>query len=851
MKYLTSLSNKLTPIALALLFAGCQQSQDAPQVGRHQQAAWTPMSVHIDPLVRQPGTQPTDGVKLESTNTCLSCHGGYDEDVEPAFNWQGSMMAQSARDFLFWPTLAVAAQDSIHVLGRPNATDLCLRCHTPKGWIEGRSDPPNGSALKSADFEGVQCDVCHRMYDPFFEATANGSREGSDWSGYWDEASASSQTQAEATAEADRAEATTVTQFNGKPFYEDGEPVHEAYTESASGQYYLSREYDKRGPFADHIGRHAARYSRFHKSRFFCSTCHDVSNAVLANLDYKDAVQGDGSTVLPSELESAFGYFHVERTFSEFRLSAYGVGPGSPGIGPFAPEVFETSRPDNLIATCQDCHMRDVVGPGADRFDAFVRPTQSGEHPKSGQPLHDFTGGNIFVPVVLASAIKGSPNYDETNATLLGQGADALTVDPTKGSGLVPAALLAAAERAKQMLRDAASIQQLSFDAESGQLSFRLQNQSGHKLITGYPEGRRMFLNVQAYQGDTLLYEVNPYDPAADTLKGLPAQYSPNSPALAASESYRDELVYEMHPTSTITGEQKTFHFVLGTGSYKDNRIPPKGFRIAEASTRRAEPAWNGAFRPDYFSAEEYAGGYDDVSLTLPITEADRVVVSLYYQVTSREYIEFLETEIKGEADGPRPLTLPPSAYIAQTDPFFAKLKAWGDTIGQLWRHNRDRPGAAPFLMTQASVETGDPADPDGGPQAADGGAGPEDGSPDGSTTEDAGTQPDGGNTADGGVGLDGSTTTPDSGVDAGVTSDASTSADAGVKDAFVATSPDSRAGGTDQADASTDPSDGQQSSGGCSHARAPHRIGGMGAPLLLLALLAFPARRKSLARRR
>ena len=41
-------------------------------------------------------------------------------------------------------------------------------------------------------------------------------------------------------------------------------------------------------------------------------------------------------------------------------------------------------------------------------------------------------------------------------------------------------------------------------------------------------------------------------------------------------------------------------------------------------------------------------------------------------------------------------------AYIVQTDPFFTKLKAWGDTLWQLWLHNKDLPGAAPVVMTQA-----------------------------------------------------------------------------------------------------------------------------------------------------
>jgi hypothetical protein len=85
------------------------------------------------------------------------------------------------------------------------------------------------------------------------------------------------------------------------------------------------------------------------------------------------------------------------------------------------------------------------------------------------------------------------------------------------------------------------------------------------------------------------------------------------------------------------------------------------------------------------------------------------VTIGLYYQTTSREYIEFLRNEINGSG----PLTLPETAfgvqrptaspYIIQADPFFGQLRAWGDTIWNLWTHNMNRPGAAPVLMAQAT----------------------------------------------------------------------------------------------------------------------------------------------------
>lgn len=110
--------------------------------------AWDAKPVADDPLLRMPGTQPEQGVSLEAPGRCLNCHSGYNAAVEPGHNWKGSMMVQAARDPVWLACLTVAAQDSIHVLGNPNATDLCLRCHSPGGWLGGRSDPTGTDVLR-------------------------------------------------------------------------------------------------------------------------------------------------------------------------------------------------------------------------------------------------------------------------------------------------------------------------------------------------------------------------------------------------------------------------------------------------------------------------------------------------------------------------------------------------------------------------------------------------------------------------------------------------------------------------------------------------------------------------------
>jgi hypothetical protein len=92
---------------------------------------------------RLPGTQPlsiTDPIAVPST--CTPCHANYGQpDVEPYRNWQTSMMAHSGRDPLMWAALAIANQDA------PHSGETCLRCHLPKGWLEGRSAPEDGSTM--------------------------------------------------------------------------------------------------------------------------------------------------------------------------------------------------------------------------------------------------------------------------------------------------------------------------------------------------------------------------------------------------------------------------------------------------------------------------------------------------------------------------------------------------------------------------------------------------------------------------------------------------------------------------------------------------------------------------------
>ncbi|MFH1865926.1 MAG: FlgD immunoglobulin-like domain containing protein [Candidatus Eisenbacteria bacterium] len=151
----------------------------------------------------------------------------------------------------------------------------------------------------------------------------------------------------------------------------------------------------------------------------------------------------------------------------------------------------------------------------------------------------------------------------------------------------------------------------------------RVINETGHKLPSGYPEGRRVWLHVEAFDalGQTV-YESGGYDFSTAELT-----------------HDGDLKIYEILPgispgLATALGQPAghSFHFVLSDTVFFDNRIPPRGSTNADLIDVQSP-----------IVAHTYADGqyWDDTEYHLPDT-ADSVHVELYYQTTSKEYIEFL-----------------------------------------------------------------------------------------------------------------------------------------------------------------------------------------------------------------
>src|SRR6185369_7531203 len=146
---------------------------------------------------------------------------------------------------------------------------------------------------------------------------------------------------------------------------------------------------------------------------------------------------------------------HIERTYSEWVLSDFAKGPNP--------------------QTCQSCHYPRVPSGGqASRYgdlhrDYFVR--------------HGPTGGSTWVQDAIYLIWKGKDLNRE--------------------------ALEAGQQRAREFLKTAAT---MALNCSGGRARVTITNFTGHKLPTGYPEGRRMWLNVRFLDGrSNVLRELGRY----------------------------------------------------------------------------------------------------------------------------------------------------------------------------------------------------------------------------------------------------------------------------------------------------------------------------------------------------
>ena len=532
-----------------------------------------------------PGTQPSGlHAGLPPSIDCDTCHN------EPIYDrWRGSMMSQAARDPLLWAALSVANVDA------PGAGDYCLRCHTTKGWLEGRSHPADGSALTLADTSnGVACSLCHRLVDP----------------------EASETDEAAAIDLEVRAALTS--------------PVPIDYVGSAA--LIVDPEDRRRGPFSfglalpyhtayqtDPFRQSAAAITR---SRV-CGTCHNVDNPVLSWDEVRDQFWPNAAGTPPPEFVPG-QLFPVETTFDEWSNSQFARE------GVYDPR-FAGAKPDGIVRACQDCHLPRATGTAADAaFEPVTRDCET----TGCLPEHVMAGGNTWVPQLLQN-----PDW---------------RLNAVGESAYLHETML----QAQQMLGKAATMTVTLTASDTAKVAtVRVTNHAGHKLPTGYPEGRQMWLHLAAFDGQgQLVYESGAYDPVTGQL-----QRDAAAKVYEAKQGITPEL-------AAVLGKQPgaSFHFVLNNTVVKDNRIPPRGYEQALFDQPGLRPV--GA---DYVDGQHW----DDTQYVLPL-DTEWVSATLYYQTASKEYVEFLES--KGGVDGQTLGAL----WVDLKSPPQVMARAWAPSYG-------------------------------------------------------------------------------------------------------------------------------------------------------------------------
>ena len=534
------------------------------------------------------GTQPQanriDGGTLDplfEPQYCGGCHQDFSGEQPNSYTIPYQRWSYSMMAHAYRDPI-FQAQFQIANTDAGDAGSSCLKCHAPVGWLENRGMPADGSALAPLDTNGVSCSVCHRMVDPVeqpFPSPSIGGPPGS-FDGNTDR------------------DLLIALGADRPPNFANGGPT------AANGMVIDTMD-RRRGPFDLNEGGYSMNFhnwikSDFHNTAGVCASCHDVSNPAYLKQANGRYVMTEHAT--PHPTGNKYDMYPMDRTYSEWSKSDFGTGgvvqtvpnPNT-GVGTVGRYSFDGVTRNSLsgeliifngktnYTSCQDCHQPESSGQGCE-----INP------PIRQVPVHNFNGGNTWV---LRSV------WDIF-------GFDSLMTNPVEVDEAV--------ERNKQMLARGTD---LTTTVAGGVLTVRVINEAGHKFPSGFSEGRRAWVNVRYFTDATLISEVGGY----------------NFETAVLSEA-NTKVYQSLHGLDTaaalLTGlpPGHSYHIDLNNVHIFDNRIPPRGFNNAVFDTIQAKPV-----------GYSYADGqhWDDTAFSVP-SGATSAEVRLYYQTTSRDYIEFL-----------------------------------------------------------------------------------------------------------------------------------------------------------------------------------------------------------------
>lgn len=528
------------------------------------------------------GTQPLLTFPLEGVNDCRFCHStqnssSVDKTFLPVSTWEGSMKANAMRDPLFWAAVDVANNDI------PGVGDYCLRCHTPSGWLAGnvvKTGIPANPIIDGAN--GCELSGSHTQSDGF----------NNDYSGIT----------CHFCHRQDKLGPLGEPQIkrDGIIWVDDQSCANGGVTNPATPCRKGPYDYPASTPVGD-VAPHPWQFSTFIKSADFCGSCHNVNSPETST--------GFAKTLIDQQGNDTNLAMPIEQTFKEWQNSL------------FADLLFKDSFSSdtqsanaampNLTGgqTCQDCHM-----PLSDSPDARACTEKAAGSRAGNLRIHQFAGGNTWIPEVLKN-LYGS------------------TLQPTRTD-----AYDRTISYAQDMLQNKSAlieIQNLNLANNIVSFAVKVTNLTGHKLPTGYPEGRRMWLRIQVTDNNSAtVFDSGKYN----NLTGVLTKDN----QIKVYETKQGIYNASNQTCETESNGKEVFHFVLNNCIAKDNRIPPLGFTGGNDVT--IKPV--GIIYPTAVNSNTLVN-YDisnyqfnvSGSIQYPLT----ISAELLYQTSSKEYIEFLK----------------------------------------------------------------------------------------------------------------------------------------------------------------------------------------------------------------
>ena len=366
-----------------------------------------------------------------------------------------------------------------------------------------------------------------------------------------------------------------------------------------NGRFIFDPIDDRRGPLDDiGVNMHGAAqiwHSPHHSESSTCAPCHDLGNPVFTWNESTEKYEFNAVDEAHPD-QNTYHMFPEQRTYSEWANSQFATSGVAFPDGRFGGD----GHPDGVMKSCQDCHMPKTHGANC----SFWYLPDIGA--RDDIDVHGFAGGNTWV--IGAVHDLWDPIY----------------------TGLTDEVVNMSMQRTADMLAAASDMDVVQ---DTDQLDIRVTNWSGHKLPTGMPEGRRMWLNVQFLDVNGItVEELGSYNWLTASLDEASTQVWEAS--LGVSQTIADA-------TGIAAGE--SFHLVLCDEIVKDNRIPPVGFTNAAFDAIHANSV-----------GETYVDGqhWSDTAFGIP-SGAAQAVVTLYFQTTTREMMEFLRdanvTDDKGQ----------------------------------------------------------------------------------------------------------------------------------------------------------------------------------------------------------